>query len=114
MADADIDTDALLWIVTLPLWFTGVGAVVLPALNAAYLNQRLFRYDALSEHASPEELREIVGGTKGRLYGLGFALALLYYVPFVNLTAPVISGLAFTHFELSELARLRGLARREA
>ena len=44
---------ALLWIVTLPLWLTGIGAVVLPALNSAYLNQRLFRYDALAEHATP-------------------------------------------------------------
>ena len=104
---------ALLWLVTLPFWLTGVGAVVLPALNAAYLNQRLFRYDALSEHASREELRAIVGGAKVRLYALGFVLALLYYVPFVNLIAPVLSGLAFTHFGLAELARVRGLAPRE-
>jgi hypothetical protein len=34
-------------------------------------------------------------------------LAGLYYVPFVNFVAPVITGLAFTHFCLGELARLR-------
>ena len=51
---------ALLWLVTLPLWLTGVGAVVLPALNAAYLNQRIFRYDALADHASAAEYRAIV------------------------------------------------------
>jgi hypothetical protein len=44
---------------------------------------------------------------RGRLYALGLLLALLYYVPFVNLIAPVVSGLAFTHFCLAELARLR-------
>jgi uncharacterized protein involved in cysteine biosynthesis len=98
---------ALLWIVTLPLWFTGIGALVLPALISAYLNQRLFRYDALSEHASREEYRNIITRVRGRLYALGLLLALLYYVPFVNLIAPVVSGLAFTHFCLAELARLR-------
>jgi uncharacterized protein involved in cysteine biosynthesis len=101
---------AALWIVTLPLWLTGVGAVIMPALNSAYLNQRLFRYDALSEHATPDEYRVIVGRRRWRLYGLGLMLAAVYYVPFVNLMAPVLSGLAFTHFCLGELARLRGEA----
>ena len=100
----------LLWIVTLPLWFTGFGAFVLPALNSAYLTQRLFRYDALAEHASRDEYREIVMRTRGRLYLLGLLLAGLYYLPFVNLVAPVVSGLAFTHFCLDELARLRRLS----
>jgi CysZ protein len=97
----------LLWIVTLPLWLTGIGALVLPALNAAYLNQRLFRYDALAEHANPQEYRAIVTQSKSSLYALGLLLALLYYVPFVNLVAPVVSGLAFTHYCLAELAKLR-------
>jgi CysZ protein len=98
---------ALLWIVTLPLWLTGIGALVIPALTSAYLNQRLFRYDALSEHASREEYRAIVKRNRGRLYALGLVLAGLYYVPFVNLIAPVVTGLAFTHFCLGELARIR-------
>ena len=97
----------LLWLFTLPLWLTGIGALVLPALISAYLNQRLFRYDALSEHASGEEYRDIVRRARGRLYALGLLLALLYYIPFVNLVAPVVSGLAFTHFCLAELARAR-------
>ena len=107
-ATAAVVVFALLWLLTLPLWLTGIGAVVLPALNSAYLNQRLFRYDALSEHASREEYRELVSRVKGRLYALGLLLALLYYIPFVNLVAPVVSGLAFTHFCLAELARTRG------
>ncbi|HEX2827233.1 MAG TPA: EI24 domain-containing protein [Burkholderiales bacterium] len=98
---------ALLWIVTLPLWLTGFGAVLVPALTSAYLMQRLFRFDALSEHATRDEYREIVSNNGSRLYGLGLALAPVYYVPFVNLVAPVLSGLAFTHFCLAELERHR-------
>lgn len=98
---------ALLWIVTLPLWLTGFGAVLVPALTSAYLMQRLFRFDALSEHATRDEFREIVNRNGSRLYGLGLALAPVYYVPFVNLVAPVLSGLAFTHFCLGALARQR-------
>jgi CysZ protein len=102
----------LLWIGTLPLWLTGVGAVILPALNSAYLNQRLFRYDALAEHASREEYEDLVRRAKGRLYLLGLLLAGLYYIPFVNLVAPVFSGLAFTHFCLAELKIYRESSRR--
>jgi CysZ protein len=98
---------ACLWLVTLPLWFTGIGAIVVPALNSAYLNQRLFRYDALSEHASPEEYESLVKRERLGLFGLGLTLAPLYYVPLVNLAAPVIAGLAFTHYCLSALAESR-------
>ncbi|MGZ8268522.1 MAG: EI24 domain-containing protein [Burkholderiales bacterium] len=104
---------ALLWLGTLPLWLTGFGAFVLPAVNSAYLNQRLFRYDALAEHASRDEYRTLVKRGKGRLYLLGFLLAGLYYIPFVNLIAPVVSGLAFTHFCLGELAIQRRLSGHE-
>ena len=98
---------AALWVVTLPLWFTGVLAPLLPVVLSAYLNQRLFRYDALSEHASAEEYRAILESSWGRMYGLGALLALLYYVPLLNLLVPVLSGLAFTHFGLARLAELR-------
>jgi uncharacterized protein involved in cysteine biosynthesis len=80
---------------------------VLPPLLSAYLSQRLLRYDALAEHASPEEYRAVISAARARLFFLGLALALLLYVPVVNLIAPVLSALAFTHFCLDELARLR-------
>lgn len=98
---------ALLWIVTLPLWLTGILAPVVPAVLSAYLNQRLFRYDALSEHASRDEYRAILEASWGRMYVLGFLLALMYFVPLLNLLVPVLSGLAFTHFGLARLAELR-------
>jgi uncharacterized protein involved in cysteine biosynthesis len=98
---------AALWLLSLPLWLTGIGALVLPALISAFFNQRALRYDALAEHASAGELRAVVGSSGGRLYALGLALAALYYVPFVNLLAPILSALAFTHLCLAELDRLR-------
>ena len=104
---------AVLWVVTLPLWLTGVLAPLLPVVLSAYLNQRLFRYDALSEHASAAEYGQILAASRGRMYMLGFLLALLYYVPLLNLLVPVVSGLAFTHFGLARLAEMRGEARGE-
>jgi hypothetical protein len=97
----------LLWLATLPLWLTGIAAFVLPPLLSAYLNQRLFRYDALADHASAEEYRALAAVARGRLFLLGLALAVVYYVPVVNLAAPVLSGLAFTHFCLDQLQQLR-------
>jgi uncharacterized protein involved in cysteine biosynthesis len=81
--------------------------VVLPALISALFNQRVFRYDALAEHASAGEYRAILRQAGGRLYALGLALAALYYIPIVNLLVPVLSGLAFTHLCLAELESLR-------
>lgn len=98
---------AALWLVTLPLWLTGIGALLLPLLLSAQFNQRVFRYDALAEHASPEEYARIVAGAGGRLFALGLLLSACYYLPVVNLGVPVLSAVAFTHLCLAELARLR-------
>jgi hypothetical protein len=98
---------AVLWTVSLPLWFTGIGALVLPPLLAAFFNQRMFRYDALAEHASAAELAHVVRTSYDDLFLLGLLLSLLLYVPLVNLMVPVLSALAFTHFCLARLAQVR-------
>ena len=99
---------ALLWLITLPLWlFLGPLAVLVPWALSAYLNQRLFRYDALSEHADAREMQRIFSERFSDLFVLGLATGLLYFVPLVNLIAPVFSALAFTCLCLDELARVR-------
>src|SRR3954469_18005774 len=45
---------------TLPLWVIPLLWPVLPVLLFAYLNQRVFRYDALAEHASGPEMRTLI------------------------------------------------------
>ncbi len=95
------------WLLCLPLILFTPLAAVLPILLMAYLNQRLFRYDALAEHASPAEFDTIMERATPRLYGLGALLSLLHLVPLLNLFAPVYAGLAFTHLCLAELKNLR-------
>lgn len=95
-----------IWIVTVPLWFVGIGVIV-PFLAAAYLNQRLFRYDALAEHASNSELRTLFARYRASWWGLGLLTGLAQFVPLLNLFAPVLAGLAFIHFGLARLKELR-------
>lgn len=95
------------FVATLPLWLLGPVGLAASALNSAYLAQRLFRYDALSEHASADEYHALVKNARGSIFLLGLVLAPLNFVPFLNLFAPVLNGLAFTHFCLRELANFR-------
>ena len=97
----------LLWLVTLPLWLFGLPAVVLPVLLSAYLSQRLFRYDALAEHASAAEFERVLERAGIRLYVLGAILSFIQFVPLLNLFSPVYIGLAYIHFCLGELQQLR-------
>jgi CysZ protein len=97
-----------LWLLTLPLLFFPLVGVPVSLALGAWLNQRLFRYDALAEHASAEELATVVRTARGRLMGLGLAVAPLALVPVANLVAPLYAGLAFTYLCLGELATLRG------
>ena len=97
----------VLWLATLPLWLFGPFAVVIPILLSAYLNQRLFRYDALADHASREEFQEVLKRAGGKMYFLGGLLGLIQFVPFLNLFLPIYIGLAYIHLCLAELRKLR-------
>lgn len=102
---------ATLWLLTLPLWLFAPLAIVIPLALSAFLNQRLFRYDALSEHASKHEFDQILKNNGSRLYLLGALAGLLHYVPLLNFFSPIFTGLAFIYFGLDELQKLRSPAR---
>jgi len=95
-----------LWLVTLPLWLIGIGVIV-PFVAAAYLNQRLFRYDALAEHASAVEMAELFKKERNGWWGLGLLTGLVQFVPLLNLLGPVFAALAFIHFALARLDQRR-------
>ncbi|GKS69765.1 uncharacterized protein involved in cysteine biosynthesis [Nitrosomonas sp. PY1] len=96
----------VIWIVTLPLWTIGVGFVV-PFVAAAFMNQQLFRYDALSEHANKQEIKAVVMRNKYALWVLGLLTGLMQFVPILNFFAPIFTALAFIHFGLHQLELLR-------
>lgn len=98
------------WLLSLPLWLFSPLALLLPVVLMAYLNQRLFRYDALAEHASREECDQVIERATVKLYLLGALVGLLQFVPLLNLFSPVYIALAFIHLCLSELRLLRQTA----
>jgi CysZ protein len=96
-----------LFIVSLPLWFIPPLWPLIPLVILSWGNQRLLRYDALAEHADAAEMARIFRERRGALYLLGFLLALLAYVPFVNFIGPVVFGLAFIRYLLGALESIR-------
>jgi hypothetical protein len=97
----------LLAVITLPLWAIPLLWPVLPVLLFAYLNQRVFRYDALAEHASSDELHVLVARHRGELFLLGVVIAVLGHVPVVGFFVPVYGALAFVHYGLERLQAMR-------
>ena len=95
---------AMLGVVSLPLWLVPPLWPLIPVAILAWVNQRLLRYDALSEHAEPLEMKLIFREHRGALYALGLLLALVAYVPLVGFFAPVMFGLAFIHYLLEALS----------
>lgn len=98
----------------MPLWLLSLATLFLPPLFLAitlmlnaWLNQRMFRYDALALHADRDELGAVMRSARGRLFRLGLVLAPLSLVPFVNLLAPLYAGVAFSYLCLDELTLLR-------
>jgi len=97
----------VLFAVTLPLWLFPLLWPVLPVVLVGYFNQRVYRYDALAEHATAAEIAEVVARNRGELFLLGVAVALIGHVPLVGLAMPVYGGLVFIHYGLARLAESR-------
>lgn len=95
------------WTITLPLWLFGPLGLLMSLWLNTWLNQRLFLYDALAEHADAGELRALRHEGGWPLYALSGLLSLLHLVPFVGLLAPVYMGLAFGHYALDRLKSAR-------
>jgi len=97
----------LLFAVTLPLWLLPLLWPVLPVALFGYFNQRVYRYDALAEHATPAEISALIARNRGELFLLGVALAIVGHVPLVGLAMPVYGGLVFIHYCLARLDQAR-------
>ena len=97
-----------------PVWLASLVLLAVPPVYVAvswllsgWLNQRLFRYDALAEHADAEELARGPREIRGRLVALGVIFAPLALVPVVNLAMPLFAAIAFACLCLDALARRR-------
>jgi len=97
-----------LGLLSLPFWFFPPIWPAIPVVIFGWVNQRVLRYDALAEHASADEMLRMFREQRWGMYLLGMILALVAYVPFLGLFAPVVFGLAFIHYLLEALRRSRG------
>lgn len=98
------------WLITIPLWLIPGLSLLIPLLLMAWLNRRTFAYDALSLHATDAEWAALRGQHRTPLFMLGLLMAVLAHVPLVGLLVPALAALAFVHYGLEVLRRLRGAA----
>ena len=95
------------WLLTLPLWLIPGLGLILPFFWMAWLNRRTFTFDALAVHATEQEWRELRRQKAMPLLGLGLIMGVLAHVPFIGLLAPSLAALAYVHYCLEALRRLR-------
>ncbi len=115
--------------ISIPLWLVPPLILVLPPLIWGWLTYRVMTFDALADHASPAERREIFKRHRGWLLGIGvltgylgmapsivwasgalFAAAFVILVPvaiWIYTLVFAFSSLWFAHFCLLALQKLR-------
>ncbi len=123
-------------VVSIPLWLIPPLILVLPPLIWGWLTYRVMSYDALVDHASAEERKQIFKEQRGWLLGIGVISGYLGAAPSVLWAsgalfiamAPVLvpfaiwiytlvfafSSLWFAHFTLAALQELRAKKEAEA
>ena len=114
---------------SLPLWFVPPLAAVIPPLVWGWLAARVFSFDTLVAHATAQERRRILYERRWTLLCMGIACGLMGSLPslvwalgaMTLVFAPLLvlasvwlytlvfafASLWFTHYTLSQLARLR-------
>lgn len=100
----------LLAVPTFVLWFVPFIGVFIPLWLLGRLNARVLGYDALAEHASAAELRQLATAPVLRWGWLGFLGALMNLVPFLWFFSTTLTGLAFIHTALDALQSERAPA----
>ncbi|WP_298923965.1 EI24 domain-containing protein [uncultured Ramlibacter sp.] len=119
-------------VISLPLWLVPPLILVLPPLIWGWLTYRVMAFDALADHASPTERRELMRRHRMTLLGMGvltgylgaapsliWASGVLFAAAFVILVPVAIwiytlvfafSSLWFSHYCLAALEKLRAEA----
>ncbi len=119
-------------IISIPLWLVPPLILILPPLIWGWLTYRVMAFDALAEHASDQERREIFRRHRGWLLGIGvfcgylgaapsliwasgalFAAAFVILVPlaiWIYTLVFAFSSLWFAHYCLAALQALRAEA----
>ena len=82
-------------------------SLVHPIILMILLVPLLFRFDPLSDHADAVEMKHIFEFARGRLFLLGLLTGVLYFIPPINLIAPIFSALA------QRLGEMQGLGARK-
>jgi hypothetical protein len=82
-------------IVSSPLWLVPPLILVLPPLIWGWLNYRVMAFDALCEHASATERREILRRHRGWLLGMGVLCGFLGAAPSVIWASGALLAAAF-------------------
>jgi hypothetical protein len=95
------------FVVTIPLWLIAPLALLVPLLWWGWATARMFRYDALVAHASNEERATLFARHGKAFFVIGTVVSLLNFVPPLFFLVPILGGLAFTHYGLHALERLR-------
>ena len=95
------------FVLTIPLWLFAPLALLVPLLWWGWATARMFRYDALVGHASSEERATLFSRHGKAFFAIGTIVSLLNFVPPLFFLVPILGGLAFTHYGLRALERLR-------
>ncbi|MEY4883768.1 MAG: hypothetical protein RIS34_1622 [Pseudomonadota bacterium] len=116
-------------VISVPLWLVPPLILILPPLIWGWLTYRVMAFDALAEHASKEERRELIRRHRGWLFGMGvmtgylgaapslvwasgalFAAAFVVLVPiaiWIYTLVFAFSSLWFSHYCLAALQTMR-------
>ncbi len=82
-------------VVSLPLWLVPPLILILPPLIWGWLTYRVMAFDALSEHASREERREVFRRHRGWLLGIGVLTGYLGAAPSLLWASGALFAAAF-------------------
>lgn len=91
------------WLCFLPLYFIPFFAIAVQLILTTIINKKMFCHEILSEYADPIIGRQIETQTVALLYILSFLNAVIYFIPFINIFAPAITALSFSHFLMKEI-----------
>lgn len=97
------------WLITLPLWLIPPLGMVFSVFWWTFAFSRMMRIDAIADHASASERKDLLRERNIGFWSIGLLCALLNLIPPAWVFMPVFSGLVFAHFGLEALRQKRAI-----
>lgn len=100
----------ILWFMSLPLWLIPGGAVAIPLFLSAFLNKKVYSFDAISEVTGEGQVKALADKLNSKFWIAALLCSAFNFFPLAVFVSPIFSALLFIHLSALQVLNDQAVA----